>query len=132
MSHFGRGRVLRAEIDSPTYDTSYFDPRGTQDLWFPVSAPFLKLAAVRSPTGGLTLFALNRHLTEPMPLVVETSGFAVTSIRAARTLHHGDLNATNSRDAPETVRPAQLDDISIAAGTLRATLPPASWNVVRL
>jgi alpha-N-arabinofuranosidase len=132
MSHFGRGQVLRAEIDSPNYDARYFDPRGTRDLWFPVTAPFLKLAAVRSHTGGVTLFALNRHLTEPMPLTVETWGFTVAAIRAARTLRHADLNATNSRDAPETVRPAPLDDISIAGGTLRATLPPASWNVVRL
>ena len=28
FSHFGRGRVLRAEVDSPTYAASYYDPRG--------------------------------------------------------------------------------------------------------
>jgi len=27
-SNHGRGQVLRAEIDSPTYDANYFDPRG--------------------------------------------------------------------------------------------------------
>ena len=48
MSHFGRGRVLRAEIDSPVYDATYFDPRGEQDLYFPVTAPYLKLAAVET------------------------------------------------------------------------------------
>ena len=46
MSHFGRGRVcLRAEIDNPVSNATYFDPRGEQDLYFPVTAPFLKLAA---------------------------------------------------------------------------------------
>ena len=132
MSHFGRGRVLRAGIDSPTYDARYFDPRGGQDLYFPVTAPYLKLAAVQGYNEIVTLFALNRHLTEPMPLTVTLSGIPATSIRAARTLHHPNLNASNTRDAPDTVRPAPLDGVSIAGGTVRASLPPASWNVVRL
>ncbi|MGA3001074.1 MAG: alpha-N-arabinofuranosidase [Acetobacteraceae bacterium] len=132
MSHFGRGRVLRAGIDSPTYDARYFDPRGGQDLYFPVTAPYLKLAAVQGYNEIVTLFALNRHLTEPMPLTVTLSGIPATSIRAARTLHHPNLNASNTRDAPDTVRPAPLDGVSIAGGTVRASLPPASWNVIRL
>jgi len=132
MSHFGRGRVLRAGIDSPTYDARYFDPRGGQDLYFPVTAPYLKLAAVQGYNEIVTLFALNRHLTEPMPLTVTLSGIPATSIRAARTRHHPNLNASNTRDAPDTVRPAPLDGVSIAGGTVRASLPPASWNVIRL
>ena len=132
MSHFGRGWVLRAGIDSPTYDARYFDPRGGQDLYFPVTAPYLKLAAVQGYNEIVTLFALNRHLTEPMPLTVTLSGIPATSIRAARTLHHPNLNASNTRDAPDTVRPAPLDGVSIAGGTVRASLPPASWNVIRL
>ena len=132
MSHFGRGRVLRAGIDSPTYDARYFDPRGGQDLYFPVTGPYLKLAAVQGYNEIVTLFALNRHLTEPMPLTVTLSGIPATSIRAARTLHHPNLNASNTRDAPDTVRPAPLDGVSIAGGTVRASLPPASWNVIRL
>ena len=132
MSHFGRGRVLRAEIDSPTYDATYFDPRGEQDLYFPVTAPYLKLAAVQGNNNTITLFALNRHLTEPMPLAVVLNGFATTSVRAARTLHHPDLRAANTCDSPETVRPAALADVSIGGNIMRAELPPASWNVVRL
>ena len=132
MSHFGRGHVLRAEIDSPEYEATYFDPRGEQDLYFPVTAPYLKLAAVADTAGGVTLFALNRHLTEAMPVTVRLDGFAAKSIRAARTLHHPDLDAANTRDAPDTVRPARMEGASIAGDTLRAMLPPASWNVVRL
>lgn len=132
MSHFGRGRVLRAEIDSPTYDATYFDPRGEQDLYFPVTAPYLKLAAVRTQNDGLTLFALNRHLTERLPMTVAVTGLNIETVQAARTLHHPDLNAANTRDSPDTVRPAPLLEAAITGGTLRATLPPASWNVIRL
>jgi alpha-L-arabinofuranosidase len=132
MSHFGRGRVLRSEIDSPCYVANYFDPRGEQDFYFPVTAPYLKLAAVQDSNDGLTLFALNRHLTEAVPRTVTINGFATKSVRAARTMHHPDLNATNTRDAPDTVRPVPLDGASFAGDAVRVTLPPASWNVIRL
>jgi alpha-L-arabinofuranosidase len=124
MSHFGRGRVLRPEVDSPDYDARYFDPRGNQDLYFPVTAPYLKLAAMRVRTDRITLFALNRHLTEPMPMTVTLNGFNAKSIRAARTLHHSDLKATNTRDAPNTVRPMTLDGASIAGDSARCYRQP--------
>ncbi|HEY5930163.1 MAG TPA: alpha-N-arabinofuranosidase, partial [Burkholderiales bacterium] len=73
FSNFGRGRVLRTRIKSPTYAASYFDPRGAQDLRFALpDVPYLKLAAVHDEQAGtLTLFALNRSLTEQMPLQVK-------------------------------------------------------------
>ncbi|HSA83209.1 MAG TPA: alpha-L-arabinofuranosidase C-terminal domain-containing protein [Geminicoccaceae bacterium] len=72
MSNFGRGRVLRARIDAPTYAASYYDPRGDEDHRFALPAvPYLKLAAVHDErAGSLTLFALNRSLDEAMPLEV--------------------------------------------------------------
>ena len=47
MSRLGRGRVLRARVECETYGATYYDPRGPQDLYFPIpAAPYLKLAAV--------------------------------------------------------------------------------------
>ena len=34
MSNLGRGRVLRAQIDAPTYAASYYDPRGAEEHRF--------------------------------------------------------------------------------------------------
>ena len=34
MSNFGRGRVLRAQVEAPTYAASYYDPRGAEELRF--------------------------------------------------------------------------------------------------
>src|SRR5215831_9950816 len=47
MSRLGRGSVLRAQVESPTYAATYYDPRGARDLYFPLpEVPYLKLAAV--------------------------------------------------------------------------------------
>ena len=48
-SNHGRGRVLRATVDCPSYDANYYDPRGPQDLYFPVARA---LPEIRCRTGG--------------------------------------------------------------------------------
>jgi alpha-N-arabinofuranosidase len=132
-SNFGRGHVLRAVVDSPAYEANYYDPRGLQDFWFPVTAPFLKIAAVLREDGkALTLFALNRHLDEAMPMEVVASGFGTLRLRAARQLHHADLKAVNTREDPMQVSPVPLDHMRIEEERVYATLAPASWTMIRL
>lgn len=134
FSNFGRGRVLRTAVDSPTYAASYFDPRGPQDLFFPIpAAPYLKLAAVHDQAGGmLTLFALNRHLGQDMKLRVAADGFREVAVESALQLRHRDLKAANTRAKPDKVKPVPLAEVTLKSGALHATLAPASWNVIRL
>ena len=133
FSNFGRGRVLRSRIDSPTYAANYFDPRGAQDLHFPLpEVPYLKLAAVHDQAAGmLTLFALNRSLTEEMPLRVTTAGFSGLAIDQAEQLHDADLEAVNTSSRPDRVKPSALSGVRVQDGGVSATLRPASWNVIR-
>jgi alpha-N-arabinofuranosidase len=135
FSRFGRGRVLRAQVESPTYAADYFDPRGTQDRYFALPAvPYLKFAAVHDdPNGTLTLFALNRSLREEMQLSVPARGFSGgLAVEWAVQLHEADLKAANTAAAPERVRPSKLEAVRIDGSALEATLQPASWNVIRL
>ena len=134
FSNLGRGRVLRARIKSPTYSASYFDPRGAQDLSFPLpEVPYLKLAAVHDEeAGALTLFALNRSLTEEMPLRVNAEGFSGLVVERALQLHDTDLKAVNTKANPDRVKPSPLAGVRTEGNTLTATLLPASWNVIRV
>jgi len=134
FSNLGRGRVLSAQIDSPTYSTTYYDPRGTQDLYFPLpEVPYLKLAAVLDKQANtLTLFALNRNLTEEMRLRVGAGGLSLLEIDQALELRDTDLKAVNSKVHPDRVRPSPLIGARADAGGVYATLSPASWNVIRV
>jgi alpha-N-arabinofuranosidase len=134
MSRLGRGRVLRTRVESPTYDAIYLDPRGAEEFRYPIkNAPYLKSSVVHDPeSGGLTLFALNRHLSETMTLDVTARGFGRLAVAEAHQLCDGDLKAANSRKAPERIKPATLDAVEVKGEHVRATLAPASWNVVRL
>lgn len=134
FSNLGRGNVLRAHVDSPTYAANYYDPRGKQDTYYPVpAAPYLKLAAVHDDNGGyLTLFALNRSLGEDMPLRVRADGFTKLAVEQATQLRDKDLKAVNTKKQPERIKPAKLGDVKVKDGMITATLKPASWNVIRL
>jgi len=134
FSNFGRGRVLRVHSNSPTYAATYYDPRSTQDLYFPLpEVAYLKLAAVHDePAGTLTLFALNRSLTQEMRVRVTLEGFSGVAIDSAFQLCDSDLKAANSRVQPDRVKPTALIDLHVESAHLFAMLPPASWNVVRL
>jgi alpha-N-arabinofuranosidase len=134
FSRLGRGRVLRTEIDSPTYAARYNDPNGPEDTFFPLPAvPYLKLAVVHDPEGRrLTLFALNRSLTEELPLRLSARGYDGLSLKQAVQLHDADLKAINSKDQPDRVTPRPLGSVRVNGDRLEATLAPASWNVIEI
>ena len=77
FSNLGRGRVLRASVDVPTYATRYYDPTRTEEIYDRIdAAPYLKLSAVHSETDRtVTLFMLNRHLSEEIEVNLEATGF---------------------------------------------------------
>jgi alpha-N-arabinofuranosidase len=134
FSHFGRGRVLRTRIDGPTYAATYLDPRGPEEHRFGLPAvPYLKLAAIHVPQGQcLNLLALSRSLDQELQMNLTASGFAGLEPVEALTMHDGDLEASNSKEAPDRVRPSALTGVVIDGDRLQVRLPPASWNVLRL
>ena len=125
--------MLKCVVDSPTYAASYFDPRGTTELHFPIpAAPYVKAAAVHGDDDTLTFFLLNRNLEEDAGIDIAMKGFRDLKVKRATTLRHADLAATNTKENPDAVRPEKLPELSVNSGSFRAKLPPASWNVIRL
>jgi alpha-N-arabinofuranosidase len=101
----GRGRVLRARVDCPTYSATYYDPRGKEEL---------------------------RFLNEPMEIRMTARGFGDVSLERGHSLHDTDLDAANTKDKPDRVRPKALEGVEVTGNRLVATLPRASWTVLRL
>jgi alpha-N-arabinofuranosidase len=134
FSQMGRGRVLRTQVDSPTYAARYNDPNGPVDEFFPLPAvPYLKLAAVHDDKAGtLTLFALNRSVSEELPLDLLAGGFKNLSVKQALQLCNPDLKAINTKDAPDRITPKPLATARATGERLTAQLAPASWNVIQL
>ncbi|MEU0603539.1 alpha-N-arabinofuranosidase [Streptomyces sp. NPDC006393] len=120
-SKYGRGQVLDVRVDSPTYRT---DKYGETDL--------LHATAVRAEDGTVTVFAVNRSRTEPLPLEVALAGLDLTGVVEHSALADADPDARNTLTDPGRVAPHPVEGTALTAGTLSATLEPLSWNMIRL
>ncbi|MGY4608030.1 alpha-L-arabinofuranosidase [Bradyrhizobium sp. USDA 4474] len=63
---------------------------------------------------------------------VEARRFGRMKVSERVELRHDDLRATNTKHAPDTIKPAPLQNVTFDGGRLQATLEPASWNVIHL
>ncbi|MBV8565658.1 MAG: alpha-N-arabinofuranosidase [Methylobacteriaceae bacterium] len=121
-SLYGRGEAMQVALDAPTYDAA-----AANDV------PYLDIAAVHDPGARtIAIFAINRHPREPLDLAIDLAGFPKTQLIEHILLHHVDLNAVNTAEAPETVKPSSQDATLVEDGELRSQLRPASYNVIRI
>ncbi|GAB3167285.1 alpha-N-arabinofuranosidase [Streptomyces incanus] len=120
-SRYGRGEVLDVRVDSPTYETARY---GTTDL--------LHATAVRADDDTVTVFAVNRSRTEPLPLEIALGGLGLTSVVEHTALADADPDARNTLAEPERVTPHTAGGTTLTDGGLEAVLEPLSWNVIRL
>ncbi|MET8029368.1 alpha-N-arabinofuranosidase [Streptomyces avermitilis] len=118
---YGRGQVLDVRVDSPRYETKRY---GEADL--------LHATAVRADDGTVTVFAVNRSRTEPLPLEVALNGLKLKSVVEHSVLTDPDPDARNTLDDQERVAPRTVSGTALQDGTLTAALAPLSWNVIRL
>jgi alpha-N-arabinofuranosidase len=116
-SRYGRGTVLRVEVDAPAYEVPDEGP-----------VPVLEATAVASDT-GMTLFAVNRAEHElPLEAVLRGS----FSVAEQLVLADEDPAAANTATDPDRVVPLAVTGARVDGELLHATLPPRSWNVIRL
>lgn len=118
----GHGVALDVGVECGVYDDAEFD-----------AVPYVDAVATWDEEAAtITLFAVNRDLEAGMPLQADIRAFPGYRVVEHVTLTHPDLKATNTLDAPDVVTPKVDGDAALADGKLTATLPAASWNVIRL
>ncbi|MGW0737492.1 arabinosylfuranosidase ArfA [Streptomyces sp. NPDC002851] len=120
-SRYGRGQVLDVRVDGPTYETEKYG-----------EVPLLHATAVRADDGTVTVFAVNRDQTRPLPLEVALHGLEVTETVEHTALADPDPDACNTLDQQDRVIPHPVTGTALHDGQLRAELEPMSWNVIRL
>ncbi|MBX9395346.1 alpha-N-arabinofuranosidase [Streptomyces sp. TRM72054] len=120
-SKYGRGEVLDVRVDAPTYVTQKYG-----------ETPLLHATAVRADDGSVTVFAVNRDRTNPLPLEVALGALDVTRVVEHSALADADPDARNTLTDPDRVTPHSVDGTTVEDGRLTAVLEPLSWNVIRL
>ena len=120
-SKYGRGTALRPIISSPVYDCEDYE-----------KVPLVDAAATMADDGSVTIFAVNRDLTEDVELSGDLRAFGDLKIVEHIVLHHDDVKAVNTEERPDNVVPVQGKGGTMEKGKMSVSLPALSWNVIRL
>ncbi|AZC13290.1 alpha-N-arabinofuranosidase [Microbacterium sp. ABRD28] len=120
-SQLARGVALELKLDSPTYETAKFG-----------EVPIVDAVATIDPdSGAITVFAVNRSLTDEVTLEIDSTALAGgVSSATATSIFDDDIHAANTLEQPDRVTPKVNDSVEIADGAIALTLPPCSWTVL--
>ncbi|MBR4748534.1 MAG: alpha-N-arabinofuranosidase [Abditibacteriota bacterium] len=119
---WGRGTVLDMRIEGDTYDTGGRKGIGCLD----------SLAVISRDKKELTIFAVNRSLDSDMDFKCDLSSFGAVRMIEQLVLNSDDLNAENTPDEPDLVKPRPGTGCLIDDGHLTGILEKHSWNVIRI
>ena len=119
-STYGRGTSLKALVESPVYSCKDYD-----------DVPYIDATATMDDEGGVTVFAVNRDMEEDYELEADLRSFGELAISEHIVLHHDDVKAVNTEDAPENVVPGKGEGGTVSDGKASVKLRPLSWNVIR-
>jgi len=119
-SRYGRGTALRPIVQAPTYDCSDY-----------TDVPLLDATATLGEDGSLTIFAVNRDLTEDIHLTCDLRAFGKLQPAEHLLLHHPDVKAVNTEENPDTVKPVAGQHGTLEGGHFEMRVPALSWNVIR-
>ena len=121
-SRHGRGTALQLDVECESYDAdiaagvSYLDIAGVHD----------------GDAGTLTFFAINRKGDEPLQMAVSMEGFGAAKSVEHMLIRHDDLEATNTENNPDNVKPVRVDGATVSGGKLSITLPAWSYSMIRV
>ncbi|MFF0344981.1 alpha-N-arabinofuranosidase [Kribbella sp. NPDC004875] len=118
---YARGTVLMLAGDQGQVDTPAYGP--VEQVW---------AVATHDPEAGeLTVFAVNRSLTDAASWQLRLGAFGDVRLTEHLVLAEDDRYAVNSSDMPDRVVP-HPGTSGITDCALDVTMPPASWHCIRL
>jgi alpha-N-arabinofuranosidase len=121
-ARYARGRVLRVDVQAPTYSTERFG-----------DAPVVHAVATHDEESGeVTVFAVNRWQDQPVELSIAHGAFAGYRVVEHVHLADDDFRAVNTEAEPRRVGPASLSAFESDGDVVRVRLLPVSWNMIRL
>jgi alpha-N-arabinofuranosidase len=120
VSKYGRGTALNAIVDSPVYDCVDYE-----------KVPLIDATATMGDDGSVTVFCVNRDMTEDFALDIDLHAFGNLRIAEHILLHHDDVKAVNTEEAPNNVAPTAGPGGVIDGEKATVKIPALSWNVIR-
>jgi alpha-L-arabinofuranosidase len=118
---FARGAALNLLVESSTYEVAKMDP-----------VPHVDVAgSFNSGDGSVSLFILNRDLTNAHEIEINWEGRAPSKVSNASVLTGDDLKAVNSFQAPQKVAPQTLAKPATSGTRTKFEVPARSYTLLQ-
>ncbi|MES1201181.1 MAG: alpha-L-arabinofuranosidase C-terminal domain-containing protein [Pseudomonadota bacterium] len=116
---FQETTLLPSEVDAPPYHVGQ------------VSVPSVHASAARTADGKILVALVNLDPNRPATVTARLTGASASSI-SGQILTAGAMDAQNTFDAPDTLRPAPFTGAAVAGDRLTVNLPAKSLVVLTL
>jgi alpha-N-arabinofuranosidase len=110
---------LPVKVETPDYE------HGEEQI------PSISVSASQAADGMVYVSLVNCRAADAVELECELAGIEATKV-TGRVLTADKLDAHNTFDNPEQVKPAEFTDCSVSNGKLKTKLPPHSVVVLSL
>lgn len=121
-SRYGRGIALQPVLRTTKHDTKDFtDVTDVESI-----------AIWDDEEAALTIFAVNRDLTDDITMECDVRSFAGYRVLEHIVLEYNDMKQANSAIATPVAPKTVTDRFQLDDGILNVKLTKASWNVIRL
>lgn len=121
ISNNGRGHVLHTLVNAPKFESKHGDSSC-------VDAVMVENPAVET----LTLFAVNKSLTDDIELSCDLRQYEGYALHQHILLHHDDLKAVNTENAPDAVAPTAGSGSTLDQGRYHVVLGRQSFHMIQL
>ncbi|GAA1686285.1 alpha-N-arabinofuranosidase [Microbacterium lacus] len=121
-SRLARGVTLELKLDCPTYQTAQYGEVPLVDA----------VATCDAESGETSVFLVNRSLEEDIDIDIDVRLLGDIELGTVQSLWDEDIHATNTLHNPHRVGLRANESARLESGTVRVTLPRASWTALTL
>ncbi|MCQ2537236.1 MAG: alpha-L-arabinofuranosidase [Lachnospiraceae bacterium] len=131
LMKYGHGVSLQVAVDCERFDIPGYAIDDNSQYTGKKNLPYIdSAAAYDEESGDFTLFVINRHETDAMPLELDMSAFEGFKLDKHIELYSDDFEAKNSYEEPDKVVPHDSKAAKLEGGRFVTEVKPLSWNVI--
>ena len=132
LMQYGQGVSLQTVVDCDTFDLSGYAMSDSAQYYTQNGLKYIDTAAAHDEEkGSLVVFMINKNPNEDNQVEINAGAFKGYKFVEHIQLYSDDMEASNSYENPEKIKPSINKEAKFMDGTLSSSVKKLSWNMFR-
>ena len=132
LIRFAKGTSMQTDVKCETFDLPGYAIDDTSQYTGKEGLPYVDCASAWDEEAEtLTIFVINRNPETEYPIRLDIRGFEEYNFNKHVELCSKELDAKNSFEEPELIKPVETADGRFENGIYDGHVKPLSWNVLQ-